>query len=35
MDYEDILIALKSGNVPASGTRALCMGREKEVEELL
>ena len=33
MDYEDILIALKSGNVPANGTRALCMGREKEVEE--
>ena len=33
MDYEDILIALKSGNVPKNGTRELCMGREKEVEE--
>ena len=31
MDYEDILIALKSGNVPENGTRDLCMGREKEI----
>ena len=33
MDYEDILIALKSGNVPANGTRDICMGREKEIAE--
>ena len=33
MDYEDILIALKSGNVPKNGTKELCMGREKEVAE--
>ena len=33
MDYEDILIALKSGNVPNNGTKELCMGREKEVAE--
>ena len=33
MDYEDILTALKSGNVPASGTREFCMGRDKEIEE--
>ena len=33
MDYEDILTALKDGNVPSSGAKSLCMGREKEVEE--
>ena len=33
MDYEDILTALKSGNVPSSGTREFCMGRDKEIEE--
>ena len=33
MDYEDILIALKSGNVPSSGTREFCLGRDKEIEE--
>lgn len=33
MDYEDILIALKSGNVPSSGTRNFCMGRDNEIEE--
>lgn len=33
MDYENILTALKDGNVPASGAKTLCMGREKEVEE--
>ena len=32
-NYEDILIALKNGNVPANGARSVCMGREKEVEE--
>ena len=33
MDYEDILIALKSGNVPSGGTMDFCMGRDKEIEE--
>lgn len=33
MDYEDILTALKSGNVPSSGTREFCMGRDKEIGE--
>ena len=33
MDYEDILIALKSGNVPANGARDICMGRDKEIAE--
>ena len=33
MDYEDILTALKSGNVPSSGTREFCMGRDKEIQE--
>lgn len=33
MDYENILISLKSGNVPQSGVISLCMGREMEVEE--
>lgn len=33
MDNEDILIALKSGNVPPEGTRQFCMGRDKEIEE--
>ena len=33
MDYEDILTALKNGNVPPSGTSEFCIGREKEIEE--
>ena len=33
MDYEDILAALKNGNVPPSGTNEFCIGREKEIEE--
>lgn len=33
MDYEDLLTAMKSGNVPASGAREICMGRDKEIEE--
>ena len=33
MDYEDILIALKNGNVPSSGTRDFCMGRDNEIRE--
>ena len=33
MDNEDILIALKSGNVPPKGTREFCMGRDKEIKE--
>lgn len=33
MDYENILISLKSGNVPQIGAISLCMGREMEVEE--
>jgi len=33
MDYEDIITALKNGNVPSNGVRELCMGRDKEIEE--
>lgn len=33
MDDEDILMALKNGNVPASGASEICIGREKEIEE--
>lgn len=33
MEYEDILIALKSGNVPAKGAREICMGRDDEIGE--
>lgn len=32
-DYEDILMALKYGNVPESGVKNLCIGREKQVKE--
>ena len=31
MDYENILMALKNGNVPESGVKELCIGREKQV----
>lgn len=33
MDYEDIIMALKNGNVPASGAAEICIGRENEIEE--
>lgn len=33
MDYENILMALKNGNVPESGVKKLCIGREKQVNE--
>lgn len=33
MDYEDIIMALKNGNVPATGASEICIGRENEVEE--
>ncbi len=33
MDYEDIMMALKNGNVPSNGAAEICIGREKEVEE--
>ena len=33
MDYENILMALKNGNVPESGVKELCIGREKQVNE--
>lgn len=33
MDNEDIIMALKNGNVPAKGASELCIGREKELEE--
>ena len=32
MDYENILAALRDGNVPKDGAKNICMGREKEVE---
>ncbi|BDZ68748.1 hypothetical protein GCM10025860_21960 [Methanobacterium ferruginis] len=33
MDYEDIIMALKNGNVPATGASEICIGRENEVNE--
>lgn len=33
MDYEDIIMALKNGNVPASGAAEICIGRENEIDE--
>ena len=33
MDYEDIITALKNGNVPANGASEICIGRENEIEE--
>lgn len=33
MDYENILMALKNGNVPEKGVKNLCIGREKEIDE--
>jgi len=33
MDYENILTALKNGNVPSSGALEICMGRDDEIEE--
>ena len=33
MDYEDIIMALKNGNVPAKGASEICIGRENEIEE--
>ena len=33
MNYEDIIMALKSGNVPAKGATEICIGRENEIEE--
>ncbi|GAA5819225.1 MAG: DUF2791 family P-loop domain-containing protein [Methanobrevibacter sp. CfCl-M3] len=33
MDYEDILMALKNGNIPPKGTLDLAMGRDKEIQE--
>ncbi|AUB59801.1 hypothetical protein BK009_03380 [Methanobacterium subterraneum] len=33
MDYEDIIMALKNGNVPASGAAEICIGRENEIAE--
>lgn len=33
MDYENVLMALKNGNVPESGVKDLCIGRERQIEE--
>lgn len=33
MENEDILMALKNGNVPSKGVRNLCIGRDNEIEE--
>jgi hypothetical protein len=33
MDYEDIIMALKNGNVPANGASEVCIGRENEINE--
>lgn len=33
MNNEDILMALKEGNVPSEGVRDFCIGRDKEIEE--
>ena len=34
MDNETIINALKSGNVPPNGVRSICLGRDKEIEEI-
>ena len=34
MDNESIITALKNGNVPPSGVRSICLGRDKEIEEI-
>lgn len=34
MDYEDIIQALKEGNVPPKGTSQICVGRELEIQEV-
>lgn len=33
MDYEDIIMALKNGNVPSNGAAEICIGRENEIAE--
>ncbi|MDR3290735.1 MAG: ATP-binding protein [Methanobrevibacter sp.] len=33
MEYEDIIVALKSGNVPAEGVLDICIGRDNELNE--
>lgn len=33
MENEDILMALKNGNVPSKGARKLCIGRDDEISE--
>ena len=33
MDYEDVLMAMKNGNVPGSGASEICIGREDEIKE--
>ncbi|MGB9937856.1 MAG: BREX system ATP-binding domain-containing protein [Methanobacterium sp.] len=33
-DYEDIIHALREGNVPPKGTSEICVGRELEIEEM-
>ena len=33
MENEDILMALKNGNVPSKGAKKLCVGRDVEIEE--
>ncbi|MDR2624049.1 MAG: ATP-binding protein [Methanobrevibacter sp.] len=33
MDYENILTALKNGNVPSDGALEICMGRDDEIKE--
>lgn len=34
MEKENIIDALKSGNVPPNGVRSICLGRDKEIEEI-
>lgn len=33
MENEDILMALKNGNVPSKGVKNLCIGRDNEIDE--
>jgi len=33
-DYEDIIHALREGNVPPKGTSEICVGRDLEIEEM-
>lgn len=33
VDYEEIIMAFKNGNVPSEGVKSLCFGRDLELKE--